>query len=595
MLYEKRKKENKKVLKKKKRKLLPIFIVLLLIISITVAVTLNIMVTWIVPSGIPSVVLEDPADNSFLSSNPVWFNWTATDGEGDLLTNVWYADILPTFTSPFRQIVNVNTNQSYNASFDDGEWYWKVEVTDNDGLNTSEVWNFTMGVNGTNTFPSLSNTSLSPSSGTTSTTFYYNVTYTDLDNNSASYIRVYINGSLFSMVETDPSDINTTDGKNYSYSTTMPVGTHNYTFTCSDGDAVNTTVLYIGPTVTSTAPVQSGEVPADSSTNIPLLPSLYVLCTDVDNDSMNATWYSNSSGSWLPFGSNSSFSNNTNISQTNSNFSAYSTTYWWSVNITDGISWTNETYSFTTRGLFFNSCPEASNPSPSNQSMLVSIHVGYWNITILDNDGNTTSGSIECSSGNSTSWNSQPNGTRSLEINQTLTYNTVYYIWLNFTDGNCTVNKTYWFRTNPHFSLSNENPLNESTDECPNYIFLCLTVYSANSSTMNLTFYSNVTGTWEPFYINSYPLVLRNITNGEYCIYVHDFMIFDHTYYWNASLNDGTAVFESDIFQFETTDDPTSCLGGSSSNSSWILGVAILFSIFGIMAYIKQRKRGREE
>jgi len=96
-------------------------------------------------------------------------------------------------------------------------------------------------------------------------------------------------------------------------------------------------------------PSQSGESPTNGSTGISLTPSLHVICTDSDGGTMNATWWSNSSGSWVQFASNTSIANNTNITQTNNNFSSYSTTYWWSVNLSDGTDWCNETYHFTTR------------------------------------------------------------------------------------------------------------------------------------------------------------------------------------------------------------------------------------------------------
>ena len=140
---------------------------------------------------------------------------------------------------------------------------------------------------------------------------------------------------------------------------------------------------YVKLVVTSAVnnvPVQSGEIPSNTSTGISVTPQLYVLCTDVNNDNMNATWWSNSSGSWQQFASNSSasgFANNTNITQTNSNFSANSTKYWWSVNLTDGIDWTNETYHFTT---YIQS--KIENTGSTNISGYLLMHVQFWNETI---------------------------------------------------------------------------------------------------------------------------------------------------------------------------------------------------------------------
>ena len=52
---------------------------------------------------------------------------------------------------------------------------------------------------------------------------------------------------------------------------------------------------------------------------------------------------------WSQFATNNSIDTSGGaviIYQTNSNFSSYSTKYYWSLNLTDGIHWTNVTYSF---------------------------------------------------------------------------------------------------------------------------------------------------------------------------------------------------------------------------------------------------------
>ena len=96
-------------------------------------------------------------------------------------------------------------------------------------------------------------------------------------------------------------------------------------------------------------PVQSGEAPTNNSIDVTISPDCYVLLTDADGDDMNATWHTNASGTWVQFGTNSSVSSGTNITQTYQNFKGYNTTYWWSVNVSDGEGgWTNETYSFIT-------------------------------------------------------------------------------------------------------------------------------------------------------------------------------------------------------------------------------------------------------
>ena len=78
------------------------------------------------------------------------------------------------------------------------------------------------------------------------------------------------------------------------------------------------------------------ENPEDGSTDIPIFPQLDISISDADGDTMTIIWYSNSEGTWEPFGSNINVGDGT-YSQTNSNFSDFDTTYWWYVTVTDDI------------------------------------------------------------------------------------------------------------------------------------------------------------------------------------------------------------------------------------------------------------------
>jgi len=81
------------------------------------------------------------------------------------------------------------------------------------------------------------------------------------------------------------------------------------------------TIFYVYgdvPAVENNPPTLSGESPTNTSTDISITPSLYVICTDSDaGDTMNATLRSNSSGGWVDFASNSSITTGTNITQDN--------------------------------------------------------------------------------------------------------------------------------------------------------------------------------------------------------------------------------------------------------------------------------------
>jgi len=90
------------------------------------------------------------------------------------------------------------------------------------------------------------------------------------------------------------------------------------------------------------------EGPSNESTNIELTPQMNITVNDSDGDTMTINWYSNSSGSWIAFGTNNSVSNGT-YHQTNYNFSDAGTTYWWYITASDEVHTnTSDIFHFTT-------------------------------------------------------------------------------------------------------------------------------------------------------------------------------------------------------------------------------------------------------
>ena len=88
-------------------------------------------------------------------------------------------------------------------------------------------------VTGSNNPPQLSSGSVSPTSGGTSTSFYYYVTYYDADGDSPSTKRVYIDGSAYTMSLYSGS---ASDGVYRYGSKTLAAGSHNYYFYFEDGE-----------------------------------------------------------------------------------------------------------------------------------------------------------------------------------------------------------------------------------------------------------------------------------------------------------------------------------------------------------------------
>jgi len=150
-----------------------------------------------------------------------------------------------------------------------------------------------------------------------------------------------------------------------------------------------------------------------------------------------------------------------------------------------------------------NTCSTSSGEDPTNKTTGVSIAVAYWNVSINDADGNTTSGWLNCSNGNTTSWTDLANGTRSLNLS-TLSYSTNYTVWLNFSDEHCSVNETFWFVTegsgwsNTCPVSSSESPSNKTTGVSISVSYWNVTINDAdgNNTWGNITCSNGNTTSW---------------------------------------------------------------------------------------------------
>jgi len=98
--------------------------------------------------------------------------------------------------------------------------------------------------------PSLSSGSVSPSYGSSGTTFTYEVTYTHAGGSAPSYVKIYIDNTEYPMSYVSGSY---TTGAIYRYTTsTLSTGSHNYYFSASDGTytaRLPTSGTYSGPNV----------------------------------------------------------------------------------------------------------------------------------------------------------------------------------------------------------------------------------------------------------------------------------------------------------------------------------------------------------
>ncbi|MBE3136324.1 MAG: VCBS repeat-containing protein, partial [Thermoplasmata archaeon] len=191
------------------------------------------------------------------------------------------------------------------------------------------------------------------------------------------------------------------------------------------------------------APVLSGEMPSDGSTNVDVMQaSVSVNIQDPEGQSFN--WFITTSPN---IGSNSGVGSSNGTKSCTISGLAYSTVYTWTVKAYDGNRWTNKTYTFTTQAAPVNNPPIVINPNPINMSTGIPISLSSLSVTIQDPEGQpfdwmiTTSPNIGSNSGTGSY-----NGTKSCTISG-LAYSTVYTWTVKAYDGNRWTNKTYRFTT----------------------------------------------------------------------------------------------------------------------------------------------------
>jgi len=151
-----------------------------------------------------------------------------------------------------------------------------------------------------NSPPVLSNGEVYPTSGYTSTTFTYSVTYTDAENDAPSSPTVSIDGGTpADMTTKTGEDGDYTNGEIYEYTVTgteLDLGTHTFQFAASDGidNATGDTELHSGPTVSSPPPPGGGGGAWLPDTKPPVISNVGLF--DLTETSVIIRWTTNERG-----------------------------------------------------------------------------------------------------------------------------------------------------------------------------------------------------------------------------------------------------------------------------------------------------------
>jgi hypothetical protein len=147
------------------------------------------------------------------------------------------------------------------------------------------------------------------------------------------------------------------------------------------------------------APFVSSENPSDGALDAYTNPMLSIRASDAEGDSMTILFRTNASGIWEDLGSHNGVKDGT-YSMIPSSMKNLGTKYYWSVSVTDGNSWTNRTYSFTTTTTILRQKWSAINVPKTEAGVLVADVTGnsLEEVIITGNDSiavlNGTDGSV---------------------------------------------------------------------------------------------------------------------------------------------------------------------------------------------------------
>jgi len=439
------------------------------------------------------------------------------------------------------------TNNNFTAS--NTKYWWSINLTD--GKNwTNNTYSFT-----TNQKPTLTNEAPTNQSTniTPKPTLYVVCTDPDSDTMNAEWLSNSSGSWVQFGTTTGISSTDNISKQNTNFST---AGTK-YWWSVNLTDGCNWTNATYGLTIND-APTLTNEAPTDTLTNICPIATLYVLCTDANSDVMNATWNSNSSGSWVQFGTTTYINTGTNISKINNNFTASNTKYWWSVNLTDGKNWTNATYHFTT-----NQKPTQTNEAPTNGSTDVSTTPALY-VVCSDSDSDTMTATWRYNDSNEW-WTFATNssistGTNITQTNSNFSNNSATYYWsVNLTDGCNWTNATYHFTTEaaaannaPWLQDNTNTPANTTTNICPIPTLHVNCIDNDTGDTMNATWRSNSSGPWVTFATNTSINNDTNITQTN-----NNFTASNTKYYWSVNLTDGNNEWDNKTYYFTTNQHPT--------------------------------------
>jgi hypothetical protein len=141
--------------------------------------------------------------------------------------------------------------------------------------------------------------------------------------------------------------------------------------------------------------------------------------------------------------------------------------------------------------------------------------------------------------------------------------------------------------------ITNIYPESGSTGIEPIIVSLAILVNTTAASTMNITFYSNLSGIWDYFYIGTLDTTFAYVKNGTYRISVPYFSRNSYTYYWYVNVSETTTgeYNQTAVFNFTTRQNVTASAGFDMTYIASAVGLIGLVGVVGLISYIIRRRK----
>ena len=336
--------------------------------------------------------------------------------------------------------------------------------------------------------------------------------------------------------------------------------------------------VYYTATPSNANPVNSDESPTNGATGENLNPDLGITVNDTDVDTMNQTFRTNASGTWVSIAWNNG-TTNASLSNSTTVFSSYSTKYWWSSNLTDNHSaWDNDTYYFTTKA---NTAPDPDSPSPANGSTEVQISGGV-ECSIDADDANGDTVDATWATNESSSWvikhtdsSVAANSTQQYTFTDFDTANTKYWWKVYVDDSFDNISEIYHFTTAEVFDIlliyntSTASKVVDFKDWKEGNSSYSVTSINISTITLNSTYwatgYYGDNNTNNPFYVSQ--------TIADESIYnTTEHHVRNYIRYMFNNHSVGYVIFFGDDSKFQTYDWVTDIISGMYTNDVGFYG-----------------------